>query len=137
MGSNKIAHLNMVQDAISRMGKNSFSLKEWSVGIMIAVYAFAGNVNSKAVIITIFPLVAFWALDAYYLSMERKFRRLFDEIREKSEKEIDFNMDFKNLMVKMNQASWYSIARSLISKTVLPFYLACVATTLIVYFVNF
>ena len=35
----------MIQSIITRMGNNSFSLKGWAVGIMIAVYAFAGKSN--------------------------------------------------------------------------------------------
>ena len=61
--SNKIGHLNMIQEIITRMGNNSFSLKQWAVGIMIAIYAFAGENSHKAVIVTIIPLVVFWILE--------------------------------------------------------------------------
>ena len=44
---NKIGHLNMIQEIITRMGNNSFSLKQWAVGIMIAIYAFAGENSHK------------------------------------------------------------------------------------------
>ena len=43
----KISHLNMIQSIITRMGNNSFALKGWAVGIMIAVYAFAGTQTLK------------------------------------------------------------------------------------------
>ncbi len=68
---NKRNHLLMIQGIIDRMGRNSFSLKEWSIGIMIAIFAFAGKNTHKAVIITLIPLIVFWSLDAYYLMLER------------------------------------------------------------------
>ena len=89
--TNKIGHLNMIQDIITRLGNNSFSLKQWSVGIMVAIYAFAGKNFHKAVIVTIIPLITFWLLDSYYLMLERKFRCLYDKVRIKKEEEIDFN----------------------------------------------
>ena len=84
--TNKIGHLNMIQGIISRMGNNAFSLKQWAVGIMIAIYAFAGENSHKAVIVTIIPLIVFWFLDSYYLMIERKYRCLYDEVRRKKEK---------------------------------------------------
>ena len=73
-GENKRSHLNMIQQVITRMGSNSFSLKGWTVGMIVAIYAFAGNNAHKAVIITLIPLIVFWILDSYYLTLERKFR---------------------------------------------------------------
>ena len=87
--TNKIGHLNMIQGIISRMGNNAFSLKQWAVGIMIAIYAFAGENSHKAVIVTIIPLIVFWFLDSYYLMIEHKYRCLYDEVRRKKESEPD------------------------------------------------
>lgn len=135
--SNKIGHLNMIQEIITRMGNNSFSLKQWAVGIMIAIYAFAGENSHKAVIVTIIPLVVFWILDSYYLMIERKFRCLYDEVRKKKEKNIDFNMNFNSIRVDMNNINNYSLIKVAFSKTILPFYLVCLVTTSIIYFIKF
>lgn len=135
--SNKIGHLNMIQEIITRMGNNSFSLKQWAVGIMIAIYAFAGENSHKAVIVTIIPLVVFWILDSYYLMIERKFRCLYDEVRKKKEKNIDFNMNFNSIRVNMNNINNYSLIKVAFSKTILPFYLVCLVTTSIIYFIKF
>ena len=97
---NKRNHLLMIQGIIDRMGRNSFSLKEWSIGIMIAIFAFAGKNTHKAVIITLIPLIVFWFLDAYYLMLERKFRALYDDVRLKDESSIDFNMNFNIRKIK-------------------------------------
>lgn len=135
--SNKIGHLNMIQEIITRMGNNSFSLKQWAVGIMIAIYAFAGENSHKAVIVTIIPLVVFWILDSYYLMIERKFRCLYDEVRKKKEKNVDFNMNFNSIRVNMNNINNYSLIKVAFSKTILPFYLVCLVTTSIIYFIKF
>ena len=134
---NKRCHLEMLQEIISRMGKNSFALKGWSVGIMIAIYAFAGQSSNKAVIITLIPLIVFWILDTYYLSLERKFRILYDEVRIKEDKDIDYSMNFNNIKIKIGDVKKVSFIKIMFSKSILPFYLVCFATTLIIYFVKF
>lgn len=134
---NKRCHLNMIQQVITRMGTNSFSLKGWSVGMMIAIYAFAGQNSHKAVVVTLIPLLVFWLLDSYYLTLERKFRALYNDVRLKKEEEIDFDMNFDNIEVSMKELKKYGFVNALIFKTVLPFYLVCIATTLVIYLVKF
>lgn len=133
----KISHLNMIQSIITRMGNNSFALKGWAVGIMIAVYAFAGNSNVKAVIVTLMPLIVFWFIDTYYLMLERKFRCLYDDVRIKDEKDIDFSMNPNDVKINLDEVKKYGFFSILFSKSVLPFYLVCIATTLVIYFVKF
>ena len=133
----KTSHLNMIQSIITRMGNNSFTLKGWTVGIMIAVYAFVGNSNVKAVIVTLMPLIVFWFIDTYYLMLERKFRCLYDNVRIKDEKDIDFSMNLNDVKINLNEVNKYEFFNIFFSKSVLPFYLVCIATTLIIYFVKF
>ena len=133
----KISHLNMIQSIITRMGNNSFALKGWAVGIMIAVYAFAGNSNVKAVIVTLMPLIVFWFIDTYYLMLERKFRCLYDDVRIKDEKDIDFSMNPNDVKINLDEVKKYGFFSIFFSKSVLPFYLVCLATTLVIYFVKF
>ena len=134
---NKRCHLGMIQGIITIMGNNSFQLKEWSVGIMIAIYAFAGQNTNKAVIITVIPLIIFWMLDTYYLCLERKFRMLYDETRTKDNKEIDYSMDFNNIKIKVGEVKKICFLNTAFSKSTFPFYLAAITTTLIIYFIKF
>lgn len=136
-GENKRSHLNMIQQIITRMGNNSFSLKGWSVGIMIAIYAFAGKNEHKAVIVTLIPLIVFWFLDTYYLMLERKFRELYNEVRLKKEDDIDFDMNFNNIKISMKDIKKYGFVNVFFSKTILSFYLVCIITTLIIYLLKF
>lgn len=132
---NKQIHLTNILSVITRMGNNSFALKGWAVGVMIAVYSFASSNTHKAIIVTLIPLVVIWILDAYYLMTERKFRKLYDEERMKNEEEIDFSMDYNNVVLKIGELGKYSLFKALFSKTVMPFYLVCIITTLIIYFI--
>ena len=137
MGENKRNHLLMIQEIINRMARNSFAIKGWAIGIMIAVYAFAGESTHKAVLITLIPLIVFWILDAYYLMLERKFRALYDDVRLKGEKDVDFNMNFNEIKLNMKDIQKYILFQILLSKSIMPFYLVCIITSIIIYFVKF
>lgn len=133
MKENRICHLEMIQGIINRMANNSFKLKEWSVLVMIAVYSFASKNNNSAVIITLIPLIVFWFLDTYYLMLERKFKLLYDNVRIKDPKDIDFNMNLDDIKIDLKEIKKYGFFSLLISKSILPFYLVCSITTLIIY----
>lgn len=136
-GENKSIHLQMIQGIIDRMGSNCFSIKEWSLAITVGTYMFANKTDHYNVVIAIFPLIVLWVLDAYYLLLERQYRALYNEIRQKDEKEIDFNMDIQNLNLKMKDTKKYSLFCILISKSILPFYISCIGTTLFIYLTKF
>ena len=94
----KRKHLEMIQGVINRMASNSFLFKGWSITIIAAISAFAAKDTSSALMII--PIVSgflFWAVDGYYLMLERAFRRLYDDVAKKSATKIDFRMDVKNM----------------------------------------
>lgn len=132
---NKRAHLSNILSVIARMGNNSFALKGWAVGVMIAVFSFASSNTSQAVIVTLLPLIVIWTLDAYYLMIERKFRRLYESERIKKASEIDFNMNYNDVLVKIEETNKFSLISAFFSNTVMPFYLVCIATTIIIYII--
>lgn len=89
----KRKHLEMIQNVINRMASNSFLFKGWSITIIAAISAFAAKDSSKALmVIPVVSTLLFWAVDAYYLMLERAFRKLYEEIADKSYKKIDFSM---------------------------------------------
>jgi len=78
---NKLKHLEFIQLIITRMNVNSFLLKGWCVTIVAAVFAlYASNQNICVIIIGVLPTIIFWFLDAYYLTQERKFRGLYNDV---------------------------------------------------------
>jgi hypothetical protein len=89
----KLKHLEFIQAAISRMATNSFLFKGWAITIAAGLSAF-GTVETKAALLTI-ALVSttiFWALDGYYLWLERGFINLHKHVAAKSVADIDFSM---------------------------------------------
>jgi len=81
MGEEKLKHLEFIQNIITRMNSNSFQIKGWCITIVSAVLAlYASTQKSQFILIGIVPTVLFWFLDSYYLTQERKFRGLYNEI---------------------------------------------------------
>src|SRR5438477_10919688 len=89
----KLKHLEFIQAAISRMANNSSLFKGWAVTIAAALSAFAA-VESRVALLTIAIVTTtmFWAMDGYYLWLERGFVNLHKEVVAKNDNEIDFSM---------------------------------------------
>ncbi|GAB6172686.1 hypothetical protein JCM15765_21640 [Paradesulfitobacterium aromaticivorans] len=95
MKENKAEYLSMVQEAISRMSTTSGILKGFSATVITGIAAISfTEVNKWVLLLSVFPIVSFFALDVYYLKLERKFRHLFNLIRT-DKKDIDFSMDIR------------------------------------------
>ena len=119
--SDKTEHLNMIQNVITRMANHSLQIKCWAIAITTAFAALSSN---WVVFFASAPIVLFWILDTYYLSMERRFRELYDEVRAKEESEIDFSMKTENYRtIVMNTASSWSV---------LPYYLVLILVAVII-----
>ena len=81
MKEEEIKHLEFIQNIITRMNTNSFQIKGMAVAIVSALLAvYASEKNPDFVLITIFPLILFWFLDSYYLTQERKFRGIYNDL---------------------------------------------------------
>lgn len=93
MSEYNVKHLEMIQAIIERMGNNSFVIKGWSSTSIGALFAFwFSNTSMWYILLLNFCVtILFWFHDAYYLSLERQFRRLYDEVR-LSDIETDFRM---------------------------------------------
>ena len=131
MEDKKIKHLEFIQLVITRMNVNSFLLRGWSVTLVAALFAFAAkDTNVNYVLITYISTPLFWLLDGYYLSQERKYRDLYNLIRNKSESDIDFDMNATATNNRKN--SWLS---STFSITQIIFYGTLISITLVVMFV--
>jgi len=102
---NREKHLELIQGVINRMASNSFHLKGWSVVLVSALFALAvSDTNANFVLLAFLPAIAFWVLDGYFLRQERMYRKLYDAVRQKSDKESDFTMDASQYKDKVE--SW-------------------------------
>jgi len=119
MTDNKIKHLEFIQAVITRKNSNSFFIKGWSISIIAALFVLgADDFDEKYLMIALFTTIMFWILDGFFLSQERKFRALYNNIRTIKEEKIDFSMN-TNQAKPNTRNSWF---RSLFSYTLFLFY---------------
>lgn len=85
-------HLELIQNAITRMGSNSANLKNFAMLMIAAVIGLATSLQTVSIIIFIIPIViGFSILDAKYLQLERSFRDHFGKVRlSKIDQQPDF-----------------------------------------------
>jgi hypothetical protein len=89
----KLKHLEFVQSAIARMSTASFVFKGWAVTVATGLAAFAAIESKRSLlVIALVPTVLFWAMDAYYLWLERGFVKLHQVIVKQRNDEINFDM---------------------------------------------
>lgn len=73
------AHAAMLQGVIARMAENSRSCKLWSVTLVAAALILASRLGEpRSALVALIPAVMLMALDAYYLWLERGFRRAYE-----------------------------------------------------------
>lgn len=129
MFDTKTKHLEFIQNVITRMNSNSFLLKGWSVTIvsaMLAIYSSTKKID--LFIIGVFPVFVFWLLDTFYLTQERKFRGLYNDIAEVSDnpKELK-NFEMRPDLYTGNKYSYWNVFWS---KTIWIFYLLIIVLLL-------
>lgn len=132
---NKLKHLEFIQNIITRMNANSFQIKGMSITIIAALLALtATKFNILFASIVYFALLVFWGLDAYYLSQEKGYRELYNEVRNKVSEDIDFDLKLKKEYTT-NKNSWQ---HTLTNKTIMPLYIfqGIIALILILIFKN-
>ena len=89
MEPDTLKHLEFIQNVITRMNTNSFQIKGWAITIVSATLAlYASTKNECFILVGVFPSLIFWFLDAYYLTQERKFRGLYNDVAGISEKPL-------------------------------------------------
>lgn len=128
---NKQKHLEFIQSAVGRMASNLFLLKGWTITLIAALFALAAkDADRTYFLIAYLPALMFWALDGYFLSQERRFRALYDHVRNLPESAIDFSMDTSSFSSEM-QNTWLG---AMFSRTLLVYYGALVGTMVAVMF---
>ena len=79
----RVKHLEFIQAAIIRMAGNSFLFKGWAISLASGLAAFAAVEERRALLgIAIASTVLFWAMDGYYLWLERGFVALHKRVAE-------------------------------------------------------
>ncbi len=127
MNDQQMKHLEFIQAVIARQASNSFLLKGWAITVSGAIYGFAVSQAAWGpAVVGVVPAFMFWSLDAYYLWQERRFRCLYDAVRNGGPGAPEpFSMDTK---LYSAEQKWLGIARS---RTLWPFYGITIAVGLL------
>ena len=71
------------------MNINSFQIKGWAITIVSATLAISVSTKNQCfVLIGLFPTILFWFLDANYLTQEKRFRSLHNDVAGVSEEPV-------------------------------------------------
>lgn len=71
-------HITTHQAIISRMATNIVSCKTWCITTVAAIIALGGG-KPVFVLSSLIPIILFSIIDSYYLDLERKFRKNYEE----------------------------------------------------------
>ncbi len=121
-------YLEMIQNVIERLARNSFQIKAWTATIFTAVIVLTYSIINTLIFMVLITVISlFWALDSYYLKQERLFRKLYEhkvgQFNNVSEKEKIkmFEMDVSNFKVESVFKTMFSISEFL-------YYIAIIGT---------
>jgi len=98
----KIAWLQMIQAAITRMSNYGFTLKGWGVTLVAALLALSvgKDSNSNIAMLGVLVSIVFWGLDGWFLQTETRFRNLYDWASTQSALTHNFSFRFKHTEFK-------------------------------------
>ncbi|MEG3086839.1 hypothetical protein [Sphingomonas sp. PB4P5] len=119
----RIAHLTLIQGVISRMSGFSASAKNFCITINAAIIAVAFQKQvpwlgmGAAMVLMLFGL-----MDSYYLSLERRYRALYEDVASRA---LDV---LPNMTLKADVLNWKLFRSSIASVSVFPFYLLLMAS---------
>ena len=133
MSPEKIKHLDYIQAVITRMNANSFQLKGWMVTLSSALLALSASTkNYNFVLVAILPVMIFWFMDAYYLTQERKFRGLYNDVAGITENPREIKLFA--MRPDLYTGGKYSYWNVLFSETILRLYLPVALILVGIYF---
>lgn len=92
----KCQYLQMLQEPICRMSTISAIFKGFAATIVAGISVISyETTNIWILALSFLPVLAFAIMDIYYLKLERKFRFLFEQVRN-DQHPIDFSMKLTN-----------------------------------------
>lgn len=117
-----IKRFEVLQNIITRMAQNSFTIKGWAVTVVAALLALSNRESDRwFAAYALYPSIAFWGLDAYYLLMERVFRDLSRK-RAEPGKEFEFTP----------KPTWGGFFSAAFSVTVVPLYALSIVIAILI-----
>lgn len=132
MISGKTEYLQMIQEPISRMSTISAIFKGFAATIVagIATISYC-EIHILILALSFLPVVTFAILDVYYLTLERKFRFLFNQVR-LDKHAVDFSMELTTISEEVTLAK-ARVRDCIKSPSILVFYIPMVCILAIVF----
>ena len=121
-------HVEIIQGVIQRMADNSRYCKVWCVTLVSAVLVLVARTGEpRHALIALAPAILLYLLDAYYLMLERRFRKSYNVFVGKVQAEQVSASDLYAVAPSgsATRGFLWSMFRSF---SVLPFYVALVGT---------
>ena len=121
------AHLAIMQGVITRMAENNRSCKFWCVTLVSATLVLVARTGEpQHALLALAPTILFLVLDAYYLALERAFRKSYGAFVTMLhmgglERECLYT-------VQPIGMGWQRVMRCMYSFSIWPFYLLLAAT---------
>ena len=124
-------HLEIMQGVIARMAENSRYCKVWCVTLVAAALVLVARTGkAEHALIALVPTALFYLLDSYYLMLEKGFRKSYGTFVAKVQagevcRSDLFDVRFEGSKVR---GFLWAMCRSF---SILPFYVAVIATVLL------
>lgn len=123
----RVKHLEMVQAVVTRIGNYSATLKNYCITLTTATAGFAITLHRPYVtLLGLIPVVMFGVLDAQFLRVERRFRAMYDLVRQG-----DWATP-PSFEINLGGAPTVSYRRTLASWSIMIFYLPLVVVVVVV-----
>ena len=135
INEDKKDYLAMIQEPIGRMSTASSVFKGFSATIVTGIAALSyAELKTIILILSFLPILAFWALDIYYLQIEKKYRGLYDDVLN-GKHPVDYSMRIPKDQEFKKRAK-ASIGECMKSPSILLFYPAMFLVLIIICFLN-
>ncbi|QUM86157.1 hypothetical protein [Moritella sp. 28] len=138
----KRTHLELIQNVVTRMASNSFAIKGWTITLVAALMALSAASGTAKLFffIAYVPLLAFWILDGYFLSLEKIYRKIYDYVaKDKITNEEYFSLNMTLYISRYNQiennkySGFKHVVDACITKTIFPFYIGLTVLVSVVF----
>lgn len=132
----QIKYLEMIEKIIERMAHNSLTVKGWTAAItsivatLVTKSASNGYIFSVALGLLCID-VAFAYMNAFYLQIERKYRKLYEKALMQNSKIKLFDLNIDKINAKNEKDKKLTLMNCIKSKSVWPFYLAIAAAIML------
>lgn len=125
--------IKIVQGIIDRMARNSFLIKGWTITLVVVALLVKGL--SIHYVVAFLPWLVFWVLDAYFLRLERCYRKLYGWLilNRPDNRELIFDMNAETRFGNSVDSVW----GTMVSKTLASFYLMIFVLIVIIIIATF